>query len=60
MRNIIREIETAIADAAYNMRLELDDNWSDAMDREVMAIADEFGLDDTDWIEEQIKLSLMA
>lgn len=56
----MNELAIAVANACDNMRLALDDDWSDAMDREVMAIADEFGIDDTDWIEEQIKTALWA
>ena len=52
------ELALAIEVACDSMRMVLDDNWSDAMDREVMAIADEFGIEDTDWIENQIKLAL--
>lgn len=52
------ELAIAIESACDNMRRVLDDDWSDAMDREVMAIADLFGIDDLDWIEKQIKAEL--
>lgn len=53
------ELATAIESACDVLRAALDDDWSETMDKEVMAIVDEFDLD-PEWVEEQIKLALWS
>lgn len=52
-------LQEAIVNAVENMRLSLDDDWSDNMDREIIQIADMFDVD-VEWIEEQINNGLWA
>ena len=49
------ELRQAIKDAGDSMRLVLDDDWCDAIEMEVMAIADAFGINDTEWVRKQIE-----
>ena len=50
----MNDLSLAIQQACDNMRRVLDDDWSDAMEMEVIDIADDFNIEDTDWIEKQI------
>jgi len=52
------ELDLAIRMAANEMRYVLDDDFSDRMDIAVMDIADEFNVENTDWIREKVLDSL--
>ena len=54
-RNEMSELEVRIAECAVELHYVLDDDQSDVLDTLVMDIADEFGIEDTEWIRNKIE-----
>ena len=49
------ELEVRIAECAVELHYVLDDDQSDILDTLVMDVADEFGIEDTEWIRNKIE-----
>lgn len=51
------ELALRIAEVVDDFRYVLDDDWADALDAAAVELCDEFGIDDVDWMWEQINNS---